>query len=243
MPRDTDWRESIPAQDDVYMFQGALHCEDCGNAIRDTLRKAGRAPEDENDEESFDADDFPKGPYGDGGGQADGPQHCDRHGRCLNAIELPCGTKIGAWLGNPLTSDGVDWLANSIVEDLLASKITPHAQQVGRLWSYLYRDQLSAWGDHLIQLEHKALESLTVLAFIRMVAKHNGHSIDRTMLDLDNIYGFSAKEAVIAVWRSEIQPDGRLGLPAYVHLPLGEAGTREPMDILRELIEASAWEG
>jgi hypothetical protein len=44
----------IPALDDVYMFQGALYCEDCGRDIQDTLRKEGKAPENEDDEESFD---------------------------------------------------------------------------------------------------------------------------------------------------------------------------------------------
>jgi hypothetical protein len=241
MPRDTDWRESIPALDDVYVFQAALYCEDCGNAIQDTIRKEGEAPENEDDEESFDSDDFPKGPYGNGGGEADSVHHCDSHEKCLNAIKLPCGSKVGAWLGNPLTHDGVDWLVNSITEDLLASKISPQPQQVGRLWAYLYQDQLSG-RDCLGQLEHKALEAPLVLAFIRMVAKHNDHAINRVMLDLNNIYGFSSKGSVMSVWRSEVQPDGRLGLPAYVHLPLGEASEREPMDILRELIEAGAWD-
>ena len=43
MPHKTDWQDMVPALDDVYMFQGALYCEDCGRDIQDTLRKEGKA--------------------------------------------------------------------------------------------------------------------------------------------------------------------------------------------------------
>ena len=44
------------------------------------------------DENDYDSDDLPKGPYSNGGGEADTPQHCDG---------------CGAFLENPLTGDGV----------------------------------------------------------------------------------------------------------------------------------------
>lgn len=74
---------------DVYIFQAALLCDTCG-----TLYKQGTdKPEhvDENDESSYDSDEWPKGPYPDGGGEADTPQHCDH---------------CGVFLDNPLTPDG-----------------------------------------------------------------------------------------------------------------------------------------
>lgn len=46
---------------------------------------------DRANESTFDSDDFPKGPFADGGGEADTPQHCD---------------VTGEHLENPLTEDG-----------------------------------------------------------------------------------------------------------------------------------------
>jgi hypothetical protein len=237
----TDWRESVPGLDSVYMFQGGLYCEDCGQAIQVEIRKDGKAPEDEDDEDSFDSDDFPKGPFGDGGGEADSPQHCDSQAHCLNAIKLPCGSKIGAWLGNPLTSDGINHLTNSILEDSLANRNTQHSLQVAHLWSYLYRDQLSE-RDSLLQLEDRALDAPIVKSFVKLVTEKHNHIINRVMIGLDNIYGFSSKKSAMWIWKSEFLPDGELGDPAYVQMPLGEAGERDPIEIVRELIEEGAWD-
>jgi len=272
MPHTTDWRESVSALDDVYMFQADLYCEDCGRDIQAKLRKEGKAPEDEDDEESFDSDDFPKGPYGEGGGEADGPHHCGSNEGCLNAIKLPCGSKIGAWLGNPLTNDGIEWLSNTILEDLLTPRIDKtldrlssqrrlqsesHSQQVGRLWSYLYRVQLSGT-DHLIQVEGKALTAPIVKSFCQLVEERGREPywldpwglwvqqhalyINRAMIDLDNIYGFSATKSTMWIWKSEIQPNGQVGKPTEIQLPLGVAGETEPLNILLELIEEGAWD-
>ena len=62
---------------DVYIFQAALWCEECGEAIRGRLTESGNAPGDAEDEGSYDSDDFPKGPFPDGGGEADTEQCCD----------------------------------------------------------------------------------------------------------------------------------------------------------------------
>jgi hypothetical protein len=53
-------------------------------------------------ESDYDSDDLPKGPYADGGGEADTPQHCDD---CRRFLE------------NPLTGDGLK----------AASSSSPHA--------------------------------------------------------------------------------------------------------------------
>jgi hypothetical protein len=76
---------------DAYMFQAALYCAPCGESIRARLTAEGKAPENPMDEHSFDSDDFPKGPFPDGGGEADSEQHCDA---CAEALD------------NPLTDDG-----------------------------------------------------------------------------------------------------------------------------------------
>jgi len=88
---------------DVYVFQADLHCLRCGNKICEDLTREGKAPADPDDEVTYDSDDYPKGPYSDGGGEADTPQHC---GTC------------DRFLGNPLTADGVNYLKDAIEEKL-----------------------------------------------------------------------------------------------------------------------------
>lgn len=74
---------------DVYMFQADLWCDDCA----EKYMRENEPPEgaDLEDEYSYESDDWPKGPCGDGGGEADGPCHC---GAC------------GIFLENPLTDTG-----------------------------------------------------------------------------------------------------------------------------------------
>jgi hypothetical protein len=50
---------------------------------------------DTSDESSYDSDEWPKGPYGNGGGESDCPQHC---GDCHEFLE------------NPLTPDGYQYV-------------------------------------------------------------------------------------------------------------------------------------
>lgn len=88
---------------DVYIFKASLYCEDCGLDIKKRLDAEGKAPEDADDEYSFDSDEYPKGPYGDGGGEADSPQHCDG---------------CGCFLENSLTSEGFSGVCDTIVESL-----------------------------------------------------------------------------------------------------------------------------
>jgi hypothetical protein len=120
----------------VFVYQAALLCEECGDSVMDELRREARAEAEYivgkyaeewelkyginpckqpysaafdalekviirskipavNDQSSYDSDEYPKGPYPDGGGEADTPQHCD-HCHCF--------------LENPLTSDGYDYV-------------------------------------------------------------------------------------------------------------------------------------
>jgi hypothetical protein len=76
---------------DVYLFQAALVCKHDGEKVRRELTRVGKAPEDPDDEHSYDSDDFPKGPYPDGGGESDVPEHCDI---CHMFLENPL-TRVG----------------------------------------------------------------------------------------------------------------------------------------------------
>lgn len=79
----------------VYMLQAALICDHCASEFMANTPKPDHVvyfPNlNEYDESSYDSDEWPKGPYPDGGGEADTPQHCDH---------------CGVFLENSLTLDG-----------------------------------------------------------------------------------------------------------------------------------------
>lgn len=96
----------------AYIYQAALLCEDCGKAAR------AKCHEDENNpvvriarerncslrcaaeyESHYDSDDYPKGPFDNGGGEADSPQHCDH---------------CGVFLENDLTTDGANYVREQL---------------------------------------------------------------------------------------------------------------------------------
>jgi hypothetical protein len=86
----------------VYMYQAALYCEECGQAVKTELDKQGKRP----DSELYDSDEYPKGPFANGGGEADSPQHCDA---------------CGVFLDNSLTGDGVDYVIAELKDHLATS--------------------------------------------------------------------------------------------------------------------------
>ena len=119
----------------AYIYSADIYCEDCGEAIRKRITQEGFAPANPDDERSYNSDEFPKGPYCDGGGEADYPQHCGAGPGCINAIELPEGfphtiTKIGAWLENELTTDGVYYVREAIQA----------GGKIAELWAEFYHD-------------------------------------------------------------------------------------------------------
>ena len=71
---------------EAYVYQAAMLCADCAHAIQDRLGSSDA-------HESLDSGDYPQGPYGDGGGESDTPQHCE---------------KCHVFLENPLTPEGDD---------------------------------------------------------------------------------------------------------------------------------------
>lgn len=247
MPRSTDWRTMVPALDDVYMFQGALYCENCGLAIQEKIRKDGKEPEDEDDERSFDSDDFPKGPFGDGGGEADSVHHCDSNERCLNAIELPCGSKIGAWLGNDLTGEGAEWLSNSIKKSMFRDD--EHGRQVNRLWSLKYNDSVSMLNTVEPVSKSNLNTSHLVNKFIKDMGGLQPQLHHQIWSDQDSLYGFTMeglaegqpKPDTLRVWKADMRPDGSLEPPQTVDMPASEAHERPIQDILEELIGGGAW--
>jgi hypothetical protein len=92
----------------AYIYQAALLCERCAGQVKLAHLLAGTAPAYPADETSYDSDDYPKGPYSDGGGASDSPQHCDH---------------CSAFLENPLTSDGWDAVQSACIDDMRAGRL------------------------------------------------------------------------------------------------------------------------
>ncbi len=83
----------------AYLYSAALYCENCGQSIKADLDVCRQAPHEPDDETSYDSDEYPKGPYPDGGSEADSPQHCDA---------------CGMFLENPLTADDYEYVAKAV---------------------------------------------------------------------------------------------------------------------------------
>lgn len=75
---------------DAYIYQSALLCDDCAHD-----RQKDNWSQRRNDDSNV----YPKGPYGDGGGEADHPQHC---------------ADCNLFLENPLTTDGEDYVRDAV---------------------------------------------------------------------------------------------------------------------------------
>lgn len=117
----------------VFIYQAALLCEDCGEAQREHLDQAfkdsGAEAIDRDDESSYDSDRYPKGPFGDGGGEADSPQHCDQ---CRE------------FLDNPLTPDGCAYVRTAWSNHISAGRGSLEVLQV---WRDAYDYSWSRWTD------------------------------------------------------------------------------------------------
>lgn len=80
----------------AFIYSAALYCAPCGEAIAEEHdKRSGRGPWCE------DSNYYPQGPYPDGGGEADSPQHCDSCGRFLE---------------NSLTGDGIEYVRESMAD-------------------------------------------------------------------------------------------------------------------------------
>lgn len=95
----------------VYMLQAALICDHCASEFMANTPKPDHVvyfPNlNEYDESSYDSDEWPKGPYPDGGGEADTPQHCDH---------------CGEFLDNPLTPDGEECVRDAFRRYVLENR-------------------------------------------------------------------------------------------------------------------------
>lgn len=119
----------------AYIYQAASWCDSCGAAIRERLTEEGKAPEDPDDEHTYDSDDFPKGPFSDDD-ESDSPNHCDAGAECLEALDLHDGSKVGAIVSG-LTEEGIVYVRVAITEQL-ASKNPSGNSAVVAAWREHY---------------------------------------------------------------------------------------------------------
>jgi hypothetical protein len=103
----------------AYIFQSALWCAPCIAEIKRTRAKPAHV--DEANEHTYDSGEWPKGPYPNGGGEADTPQHCEG---------------CGVFLENPLTPDGDAYVREAAAEfagrDLSWEEIAQRAEAGGK---------------------------------------------------------------------------------------------------------------
>lgn len=78
----------------AYAFNAALQCQACGEKSVAQCKAEGI-------EDNGDSNQFPQGPYSNGGGEADCPQSCDI---CFTFLE------------NPLTDDGLKYVVEAASE-------------------------------------------------------------------------------------------------------------------------------
>jgi hypothetical protein len=104
------------------IYQADVWCNDCARDICERIRLERNAPEDPEDESTYDSDEYPKHASDDD--ESDSPQHCGSGSECLNAVELPSGHKVGLLFGT-LTADGVEYVRKAALED---------DSEVVRLW-------------------------------------------------------------------------------------------------------------
>lgn len=104
------------AEMNTYVYKADIYCPDCAAQI---IRGLSHSPFWPNSMRE-DSEHYPQGPFADGGGEADCPQHC---GAC------------GLFLENPLTSDGVKYVRERV--ELAHGKPELLAE-----WRAFYGDQL-----------------------------------------------------------------------------------------------------
>ena len=109
----------------VYVYGASLFCEECGESVREQIRRTISHPAAGWINDSFE---YPHGPYPDGGGESDIPEHCASGPLCANAIDMN-GCKVGAWLENELTEEGVKYVNEAIAE----------GREIAKMWAEFYK--------------------------------------------------------------------------------------------------------
>ena len=98
---------------EAYIYQADIYCTDCARKYSQLQILIG-------EKDTGNSDQFPQGPYENGGGESDYPQHC---GNCHVFME------------NSLTSDGEDYVI-AAAKDALGGDV---AKEWKEYYSYLFQ--------------------------------------------------------------------------------------------------------
>jgi len=229
------WLDLIPVSTDVFYYDGSIICHDCGVELIDKLRRA-----------SVSEDELPTH-YPDGGGEADNAQFCNNNRRCVNAVTITPGRKIGCPLGNPLTNEGAMAMRNSILLDL----IDPHAfaNRVGRL---IHR----VWGDYVRPEETVKRVFMPISnplpPTLKKTIKQISHPETRrnvvvepsAVIDAEHVYFLAhlAGGASADLLRLPVDDEGEFHQVDVVTVPSAVVAGFNPHKLIEEAISSMAWD-
>jgi hypothetical protein len=229
------WLDKVAICTDVYIYQAALVCSDCGDAIASELRREGT---EDNDDwtAGHESDPFPQGPYGNGGGEADSAQFCDRVRHCVNAVEIVSSHKIGCPLGNPLTRDGAEALCESIRRQILAP--TKQGRLLGRLLCKVWHDYTET---PLLRVLPDQVASKVLHDALVYLWRDEKCEVQPVMFtDLEHIYGVATNPNKTLAWRITATDEGGLTDLGAVKMP-NYTTSRTVEELVAEAIAADDW--
>ena len=121
----------------AYVYQADVWCDKCGEKIRAELTAEGKAPEDPDNETSYDSGEFPK--YFDAEwDSANSPQNCasgDCGGKYWSEPVKDFVT-YGTFLENPLTAEGYRYLKSMLDES--GETLTEPAAEWAKFYDFTY---------------------------------------------------------------------------------------------------------
>lgn len=229
------WLDNVATCTDVYVYQSALVCSDCGDAIAKELRREG-VEDDHTWQAGHESDPFPQGPHGDGGGEADSAQFCDRGRNCVNAVHVVPDHKIGCPLGNPLTADGAEAVRESIRRMILDPN--KFGRRMGRLLCKVWHDYTETPLLRVLpaQVGSKALHD--ALAHIHKQEKCEVQPVMFT--DLEHVYGVAANPQKTLAWRITATDEGGFTDLGSVKMP-NYTTSRTAEELVAEAIAQDDW--
>lgn len=181
--------------EEAYIYAADMYCEACGEDIRKRLTAEGHRPKHWDDETTYDSGEFPKGPYPDGGGESDSPQHCGSHGECLSPTIID-GEKYGRFLENPLTNAGCAYVLEMHMDG-------PNA--VTEFWMEHYHDEIESYlkthpgNPYHVWYLRQTLEEIALRVRRNFDGDDEGESDDPTSDMLEHILTILAERHDISV--------------------------------------------
>ncbi len=127
---------------EAYIYCGDVYCEECISQMKLDIPVPEDTDLEGGNESTWDSDDYPKGPYGDGGGEADSPQYC---GQCQLFLENPLTTNGVAYvlelLDPYISGDDSDLTSDSCCQ-YIADRARDDGNGVLAEWAIFYAEEI-----------------------------------------------------------------------------------------------------